>query len=122
MQTVDFTKYLKEQFNITDLYPNRLLDEKDNTGVFVYSSEQDVYNELQGMIKYQFLTAASSKEEAERMSCHILQKVKTLKNGFALSDSYIQGIVVHNMMPIYIGRDETKRYLFSFNIEVFIQQ
>lgn len=122
MQTVDFTKYLKTQLNITDLYPNLLLDEKDNTGVFIYSSEQDTYNKLQGTIKYQFLTAAVNKEEAERISYNILQKVKTLKNGFVLSDSYIQGIVVQNMMPIYIGRDETKRYLFSFNIEVFIQQ
>lgn len=122
MKTVDFTKYLKTHFNITDLYPNLLLDDKTSTGVFVYSSEQDIYNELQGTIKYQFLTAAVSKEESESISYNILQKVKTLKNGFALSDSYIQGIVVQNMMPIYIGRDEIKRYLFSFNIEVFIQQ
>lgn len=122
MQTVDFTKYLKAQLNITDLYPNLLLDDKDNTGVFIYGSEQDAYNVLQGTIKYQFLTAAISKEEAEKRSYSILQKVKTIDNGFALEDTLIQGILVNNMMPIYIGRDETKRYLFSFNIEVFIQQ
>lgn len=122
MQTVDFTKYLKQQLNITDLYPNLLLDDKDNTGVFVYSSEQDTYNKLQGTVKYQFLTAAVSKEEAEKINYDILQKVKTIESGFAVSDSYIQGMIINNMMPIYIGRDEIKRYLFSFNIEVFIEQ
>lgn len=121
MKTVDITKYLKNTLELTNLFPNIIMDDKDNTGLFGYSSDQDAYVPV-GSTKYQFLTAASSKETAEDISNNIMQKLYELTYPFVLDDMSIVGLDILNMTPLYIGKDEKNRFLFSFNINLYLQK
>lgn len=121
MKTVDLTKYLKQQLGLSDLYPNVVLGDKDCTGLFGYSSDQDAYVPV-GNTKYQFYTVASSKENAEDISNNIMQKLKELTYPFILDDMFIVGLDILNMTPLYIGKDENNRFIFSFNINLHLQK
>lgn len=120
MKTLDFTKALKQLLTLDKLYPNTIPDEDLSTGVFIYDSESSNYVN-RGEIHYQFLTSGTDRNACESKSSDILVKLNTLIFPLVINNTVIEGLIIKQFEPIYIGFDKNK-YLFSFNLTLFIEK
>lgn len=120
MNTLNFTKAIKQLLALEHIYPNTIPDEIAlATGVFKYDSTGSNYIR-RGQIHYQFLTAAADKISAEEQSILIMERLRTLES-FTVGNTNIQGLCINQFSPIYVGLDKEK-HLYSFNLIAYCEQ
>lgn len=121
--TLEFTKTIKSLFNLSNVYPNNIPDNQAiNTGVYLYDSYNDKYSHT-NQISFQFLTSGEDRNLTEAHAANLL-KALNFDSIFPLciADTLLVGNHLLQKQPVYIGIDENKKYLFSFNIVFFIQE
>lgn len=119
--TLDFTKTIKDLLHLSNVYPNNMPDNQEiNTGVYLYDSYNDKYSHT-NQISFQFLTSGADRNLTEARASELL---KALHFNFPLqiADTLLVGNHLLQTQPIYVGTDETNKYLFSFNMIFFIQE
>lgn len=118
--TLAFTKTLKTLFNLSNVYPNNVPDNQEiNTGVYLYDAPNELYSHT-NQVHFQFLTCGKDRNQTEQRAIELLNGLH-FQFPLQIEDTLFVGAHLLQKQPVYIGVDENKNYLFSFNMVFFVQ-